>query len=174
MITRKHKEKIVDDIARELEVAELIIATDYRGLTVSAITALRRRLREEQCRYRVSKNTLTKLACRRAGLEKLEQFLAGPTAIAYTSADPVGAAKVLLKFGKENEALEFKGGLLSGQLITPDQFKELGDIPPREVLLARVCSGFQAPIFCLVNVLQGNIRGLVYALEAVRAQKESA
>lgn len=174
MITRKEKEKIIDDVARELKEAELIIVTDYRGLTVSAITNLRRQLREEQCRYRVSKNTLTKLACRRVGLEQLEQFLEGPTAIAYTNADPVGAAKVFLKFGKENEMFSARGGLLSGQLLHPEQLKALGEIPPKNVLLAQVCSGFQAPIYGLVNVLQGNIRNLVYTLEAVRAQKESA
>lgn len=174
LITRKQKEKIVDDVARELEQAELIIVTDYRGLNVGAITNLRRQLRDEQCRYRVSKNTLTKLACRRVGLEQLEQFLEGPTAIAYTSADPVGAAKVFLKFGKENEMFSARGGLLAGQLLHPEQLKALGEIPPKEVLLAQVCSGFQAPIYGLVNVLQGNIRKLVYALEAVRAQKEAA
>jgi large subunit ribosomal protein L10 len=174
LITRKQKEQIVEDVARELKQAELIIITDYRGLTVSAITNLRRQLREEQCSYRVSKNTLTKLACRKVGLEQLEQFLEGPTAIAYTSADPVGAAKVFLKFAKENEVFSARGGLLAGQLLQPEQLKALGEIPPKEVLLAQVCRGFQAPIYGLVNVLQGNIRNLVYALEAVRVQKESA
>jgi len=171
---RKQKEKTVEDIALELKEAELIVITDYRGLTVSQITSLRRLLRSERCRYKVAKNTLTKLACRRVGLEQLEQFLEGPTAVASTNADPVNAVKALLKFSKENEPLSFKGGLLNGQVITTEQLKALGDLPPKEVLLAKVCSGFQAPIFGLVNVLQGNIRALVYALEAVRAQKETA
>ncbi len=174
MITRKEKEKIVDEIARDLEQAELILVTDYRGLNVFAISTLRRRLREEQCLYKVSKNTLTRLACRKIGLEALENLLDGPTAIAYTSADPVAAAQVFLKFGKDNEALSIKGGLLAGQLLTPDQVKALGEIPPKEVLLAMVCGGFQAPISGLANVLQGNIRKLAYALEAVRSLKESA
>ena len=174
MITRNQKERIVEELARELEQAELIILTDYRGLTVSDITALRRQLRAEQCRYRVSKNTLTRLACRKIGLEELEQFLEGPSAIAYTSSDPVGAAKVLIKFSKENEALSLKGGLLSGQLLSVERLKALGEIPPKEELLAKVCRGFQAPIYGLVNVLQGTIRSLVYVLEAVRAQKASA
>ncbi|MGB4213262.1 MAG: 50S ribosomal protein L10, partial [Dethiobacteria bacterium] len=72
------------------------------------------------------------------------------------------------------EALSLKGGLLSGQLLAPAQIKELGEIPPREVLLARVCGGFQAPMAGLANVLQGNIRKLVYALDAVRRLKETA
>ncbi|HOL17732.1 MAG TPA: 50S ribosomal protein L10, partial [Bacillota bacterium] len=75
---------------------------------------------------------------------------------------------------KENEALSLKGGLLSGQLLSVERLKALGEIPPKEELLAKVCRGFQAPIYGLVNVLQGNIRSLVYVLEAVRAQKASA
>ena len=174
MITKKEKEKLVEQIARELEQAELIIATDYRGLNVSGITNLRRRLRDEKCSYKVTKNTLTKLACRKIGLEALEQLLEGPTALAYTSTDPVAAAQVFIKFGKEYETFSIKGGLLAGQLLQPHQVKALGEIPPREVLLARVCSGFQAPIYGLASVLQGNLRQLVYALDAVRQQKESA
>lgn len=174
MITKKDKEKIIEEIAGELEKAELIIATDYRGLKVAALNELRRRLGAERCRYRVAKNTLTRLACRRVGLEALEPLLEGPTALAYTGADAVAAARVFLQFGKDHEALAIKGGILSGQPITSGQVKALGEIPPREVLLARVCGGFQAPLSGLVNVLQGNIRQLVYALDALRRLKESA
>lgn len=174
MISKKAKEEFVEEIARELEQTDMIIVADYRGLNVSSVTDLRRRLKAEQCHYRVVKNTLTKLACRKIGLEKLEPYFEGPTAIAYTAADPVGAARVILEFSREHEALSLKGGLLSGQLLAPAQIKELGEIPPREVLLARVCGGFQAPMAGLANVLQGNIRKLVYALDAVRRLKETA
>ena len=174
MITRKEKEAFVNSIAEDLKEAELLIVTDYRGLNVAAISSLRGKLREENCSYKVTKNTLTRLACRKVGLEELEQFLDGPTAIAYSSDDPVSAAKVFLEFSKDNEALNIKGGLLSGQILEPQDIKALGEIPPREVLLAKVCGGFQAPISGLVNALQGNIRQLVYALDAVRQQKETA
>ncbi|NLZ32027.1 MAG: 50S ribosomal protein L10 [Firmicutes bacterium] len=174
LISKKAKEELVEEIARELQQAELIILADYRGLNVASVTQLRRRLKAEQCRYRVVKNTLTRLACRKIGLDKLEPYLEGPTAIAYTAADPVGAAKVMLEFTRENEAFSIKGGLLSGQLLSAEQVKALGEIPPREVLLARLCGSFQAPLAGLVNVLQGNIRKLVYALDAVRRLKETA
>lgn len=174
MITRKEKEKLVEQIAHELDQAELIIATDYRGLTVAGISNLRQRLRAEQCHYKVTKNTLTRLACRKIGLEVMDPLLEGPTALAYTSGDPVAAAQVFIKFAKEYEALSVKGGLLAGQLLQPEQVKALGEIPPREVLLARVCSGFQAPIYGLASVLHGNLRQLVYAFDAVRKLKESA
>jgi large subunit ribosomal protein L10 len=174
LITKENKEKIIDELARDLSQADLIIVTDYRGMTVAGINNLRHQLSREQCRYRVAKNTLARLACRKVGLEALEEFLEGPTAIAYTAADPVGTAKIFLQFTKENEFLKIKGGILSGQLLQPEAVKALGDIPPREVLLAKVCGGFQAPIVGLVNVLQGNLRQLVYALDAVRRLKESA
>ena len=174
MITMKEKEAMVEQIARELEQAELIIATDYRGLNVTALGDLRRQLRAEQCKYKVTKNTLTRLACRKAGLEALEPLLEGPTALAYTGADPVAAARVFLKFTKENEALSIKGGVLAGQELQPSQVKALGEIPPREVLLSQICRGFQAPIYGLASVLHGNLRQLVYALDAVRRQKETA
>lgn len=174
MISRKDKEEFVEKIALELEAAELIIVADYRGLNVSSDTDLRRRLKAEGCRYRVVKNTLTRLACRKVGLEGLEPFLEGPTALAYTSTDPVGAARVFLVFGREHEALSVKGGLLSGQSLAPGEIKALGEIPPREILLARVCGAFQAPLSGLAHVLQGNILQLAYALDAVRRLKESA
>ncbi len=171
---RKDKEEFVEEMARELEKAGLIIAADYRGITVAGVTELRRRLKAEDCRYRVVKNTLTRLACRKIGLSQMEAFLEGPTALAYTDADPVGPARVFLEFGRENDALSVKGGLLSGQLLAPEEVKALGEIPPREILLARVCGAFQSPLSGLARALQGNIGKLAYALDAVRRLKESA
>lgn len=171
---RKDKELFIEELARELEGAELIIAADYRGIAVAGVTELRRRLKEEDCRYRVVKNTLTRLVCRKIGLSALETFLEGPTALAYTGADPVGAARVILEFGREIDALSVKGALLEGQLLEPAEVKALGEIPPREILLSQVCGAFQAPISGLARALQGNIGQLAYALEAVRQLKESA
>lgn len=174
MITKKAKEKMLKEIAEELKRSELVIVTDYRGLNVQAINTLRSKLRDAQCRYRVTKNTLNRLACREAGVEQLEDFFEGPTAIAYSSDDPVAAAKVFSEFAKEYDALVIKGGMLSGRLLDPAEIKALGEIPPREELLAKVVGGVQAPLYGLVGVLQGNLRKLVYTLDAVRLQKESA
>ncbi len=174
MITRKEKERRIKAIADDLQQASLIVITDYRGLNVAGISSLRKSLRAEQCRYQVTKNTLTRLACRQAGLESLENYLTGPTAIAFTSADPVAAAQALLKFSGEYKTFAIKGGILEGQLLEPDKIKALGQIPPREILYAKICGGFQAPIYGLAGALQGTISKLVYALEAVRQQKESA
>ncbi len=174
MITREAKEKMMEEITEELKQAELVVVTNYRGLNVQSINKLRGELRKEDCRYKITKNTMNRLACRKAGFDELESFFEGPVAIAYSSADPVAAARVFKDFVKENEALEIKGGMLSGQLLDPAAIKALGDIPSREVLLARVVGGFQAPISGLVGALHGNLRNLAYALDAVRQQKESA
>ncbi len=174
MITREAKEKMLQEITEELNQAELVIVTNYRGLNVQAINKLRGELRKEGCRYKITKNTMNRLACRKAGAEALEGYFEGPVAIAYSSADPVAAAKIFKDFMKENEALEIKGGLLSGQSLGPDAIKALGDIPPREILLSKVVGGFQAPISGLVGALHGNLRQLAYTLDAVRQQKESA
>lgn len=174
MITREAKEVMLKEITEELKKAELVVVTDYRGLNVKAINDLRGRLRSEKCLYRVTKNTMNRLACREAGYDPLEELFEGPTAIAYSSDDPVAAAKVFKEFAKENEALIIKGGMLSGQVLDADGIKALGEIPPREVLLAKVVGGFQAPISGLVGALHGNLRNLVYTVDAVRQQKESA
>lgn len=174
MITRKMKEKMLEEITEDLKQAELVIVTDYRGLNVKNINSLRGKLRSEKCRYRITKNTMNRLACRQAGFEQLESLFEGPTAIAYSSADPVAAAKIFIDFARENEALVVKGGMLSGQMLDPASIKALGEIPPREVLLAKVVGGFQSPIYGLVGVLQGILRQLVYTVDAVRQQKESA
>ncbi len=174
MITREAKEKMLEEITEELKKAELVVITDYRGLNVQSINKLRGELRKEDCRYKITKNTMNRLACREAGVEELEGYFEGPVAIAYSSADPVAAARVFKEFIKENSALEIKGGILSGQLLDPEAIKALGDIPSREVLLAKVVGGFQAPITGLVGVLHGNMRSLVCAFDAVRRQKESA
>ncbi len=174
MITREAKEKMLKEITEELKQAELVVITDYRGLNVQSINKLRGELRKEDCRYKITKNTMNRLACREAGVEELEGYFEGPVAIAYSSADPVAAARVFKEFIKENSALEIKGGILSGQLLDPEAIEALGDIPSREVLLAKVVGGFQAPITGLVGVLHGNMRSLVCAFDAVRRQKESA
>jgi len=174
LITREAKEKMLEEITAELKQAELVVVTGYRGLNVKSINKLRGELRKEDCRYKITKNTMNRLACRKAGVEELESFFEGPVAIAYSSADPVAAARVFKDFAKEYEVLDIKGGMLAGQLLGPDAVKALGDIPSREILLAKIVGGFQSPISGLVGALHGNLRNLVYTVDAIRQQKESA
>lgn len=173
-IQRQAKVAAVAELKEKMGASVTFILTDYRGLNVAEITKLRRKLGEAAVEYRVVKNTLASRAARELGLEGLEPFLEGPTAIAFSSEDPVAPAKILSEAMSANKTLKIKAGVLEGRIIGLDDIKALADLPSREELLARVVGGFQAPLYGLVNVLAGNLRNLVNVLDAIRKQKEEA
>lgn len=172
-MARPEKEAAVAELKEKLSAAQAVVLTNYRGLTVKKATELRRRLRQAGIEYRVAKNTLTSRAAHEVDLADLDKYLTGPTALAFSAGDPVAPAKLLMDFAKENKELEVKGGVLDGRVIGPDQIKELADLPPREVLLARVLAGMQAPLAGMARVLSGSLCGFVYALDAYRRQREA-
>ena len=116
---------------------------------------------------------MTRIAANEVGYEGLSEFLEGPTALAYSTEDAVAPAKILKEFIKETktEALTVKVGICDGQVIDAAGVEALANLPSREELLAKLVGSMQAPISGLVNVLQGNIRNMVYVLDAVRAKK---
>lgn len=173
-MARPEKVAVVEELAQKFQESAAAIFTDYRGLNVQDITELRKRLRESGVEYRVVKNTLTSLAAKAANIESIDQLLGGPTAIAFNPTDPVAPAKVLSEFAKINNALEIKGGVLDGAVIDKDGVERLASLPSREELLATVAMRMQGPIYGLVYVLQGTLQSLVFALDAVRREKESA
>lgn len=176
MAVTSAKQEIVADLKEKLTTAKGAVLTSYRGLTVAQDTQLRSKLRESGVHYQVVKNTMTRFAAKDAGIEGLDQYLEGTTALAVSTTDPVAPAKVISDFIKESklEGLEIKAGLVEGKVIDAASVKALAALPAREVLIAQVLAGMQSPITGLVNVLQGSIRNVVYALDAVRKQKESA
>jgi large subunit ribosomal protein L10 len=171
---RREKEEAVALLQDRLQRCAVAVFTEYRGLDVAEVTQLRAKLREAGIEFKVVKNTLTQIAANNLGLEDLESVLTGPTAAAFGFDDPVAPAKILSQFAKDHKNLGIKGGLLEGKFIGMDQVKALADLPAREQLLAQVMGTLQAPLYGLVNVLNGPIQKLVYALEAVREQKETA
>ncbi len=173
-MARPEKEAKVAELTEKMSGAQSIVVTDYRGLNVTALTELRKELREAGVEYKVAKNTFTRMAAKNAGIEGLDEILTGPTAIAFSFEDPVAPAKILTEFAKKQKALEIKAGVLEGQIIGLDQIKDLAELPSQEQLLAMVAGAFQAPIAGLVNVLQGPLRKFVYAVDALRRQQESA
>lgn len=176
MAITQEKQQLVAELKEKLSSTKGAVLTNYRGLTVAQDTKLRRKLREAGVEYRVFKNTLTRIAAKEAGIEGLDPYLEGPTAIALSQTDPVAPAKVISEFVKEHklQSLEVKAGLVEGKVIDANGVKALSNLPAREVLIAQVLAGMQAPIAGFVNVLSGSMRNLVYALDAVRQQKESA
>ncbi|NMA62162.1 MAG: 50S ribosomal protein L10 [Firmicutes bacterium] len=173
-MARPEKVAVVKEIQDRISQSQGAVLTDYRGLDAGQMTALRKELRDAGVEFKVLKNTLTILAAQELDMDDLIPLLNGPTAIAFGYDDPVAPAKILSEFAKTNKVLEIKGGILEGKVLDPEGVKSLADLPSREVLLSMVLRGMQAPIAGMVNVLQGNIRNLVYALEAVRKQKEEA
>jgi large subunit ribosomal protein L10 len=168
------KKEVVEGISGKMKAAKAMVFTDYRGLTVDQDTQLRNALRKAGVEYKVVKNTLTRFAANENGLEGLDTYLNGPTAMASSATDPVAPAKILSEYAKKFEKLEIKVGVVEGKIIDINGVKALAELPPKEVLIAKVLGSFNAPISGLVNVLNGNIRGLVVALNAIAEQKANA
>jgi len=165
------KRQIVEEIRQKIEESQSIVLVDYRGLNVQEVTELRNKFRQAGVGYKVYKNTMMRFAFEEAGLGEFTKFLTGPNAIAFSD-DPVAPAKILVEFAKDHKNLEIKAGVVDGKVIDIDGVKSLAELPPREVLVAQVLGALNAPIAGFVNVLQGNIRNLVYALNAIKEKQE--
>lgn len=155
------KKQQVDVIADQLRGSVSTVVVDYRGLTVAEVTELRKQLREANVQYKVYKNTMLRRAAEKAGIEGLDEFLTGPTAVAFTTEDVVAPAKVIAGFAKEHEALEIKSGIMEGSVITADEVKTVGSLPSHEGLVSM-----------LLSVLQAPMRNFAYAVKAVGESKE--
>ena len=169
----EQKKKVVEEILEKIEKAQSMVLVDYRGLNVEEVSDLRNKYREAGVEYKVYKNNMMKLAFKEAGLEDFNEFLKGPSAVAFSMEDAVSAAKVTNEFAKANDKLEIKAGIVDGDIIDVEGVKALASIPSREVLIAKVLGGLNAPIAGFANVLQGNMRGLVCALNQIAEQKEA-
>jgi large subunit ribosomal protein L10 len=161
MDVKAAKEQLVNEIADKLRESSATVLTDYRGLTVTEMTALRKELREAGVEFKVLKNTMTRRATALVNLTDLDPFLVGPTAIAFSKEDAIAPAKVLNKFAKDHKALEIKAGVVEGKTVSVDEIKALADLPSREGLLSM-----------LLSVLQAPIRNFALAVKAVAEQKE--
>jgi large subunit ribosomal protein L10 len=142
-MARPDKVDTVADIADQFRGATAAVVTEYRGLSMTQLTSLRRSLGATST-YRVAKNTLMSRAARDAGVEGLEQLFVGPTAIAFVQGEPVLAAKALRDFAREHTALVIKGGYLDGRALTVAEVAQLADLESREVLLAKLAGAMKA------------------------------
>lgn len=167
------KEEEVKLIADRLSRCTIAIVTDYRGLTTGEMNRLRTKLREKEIEYRVVKNTLVRLAAQQEGKEALNEFLEGPTALAFGYAEITEAPKALTAhIRSERSVLSIKGGLIDGQALAAAQVEKLATLPSREQLLAQSLAALQGPLYALHSVLSAQLRGLVTALNARLSQIE--
>ncbi|HBN80915.1 MAG TPA: 50S ribosomal protein L10 [Ruminococcaceae bacterium] len=167
------KKQYVADLSKELKAACTGVIVNYKGISVADDTKLRKQLRESGDGYRVVKNTMLGRALKEAGIEGLDSVLEGTTAIAYSTDDYVSGAKILSKFAEDHKDFEIKAGFVDGGAVDSDAIAQLAKLPPKEQLLALVLGGLNAPISGFVTVLNGTLKGLVVALNAI-AEKQAA
>lgn len=171
--TLQAKSQNVEEIKEKINRAQSVVLVDYRGLNVDQLTELRSEYRKAGVEYKVYKNTMMRFAFKDAGLEEFNEFLKGPSAIAFGYDDPVQVAKITSKFAKANDKLEIKAGIVDGKIIDIDGVNNLASLPSREVLIAQVLGGLNSPIQGFANVLQGTIRGLATVLNAIAEKQEA-
>ncbi len=167
-MNREEKAAVIDEVAGQIASAEGIFAVDYRGITVAQIADLRDKLRHADTTLRVVKNSLSELAADRAGVGELKSLLEGPIALALVRGDVAQAAKVLSDEARALRGpLEFRGGVLNGTILTPDDVRSIARLPSRDVLNAQLVGTIAAPLSGLVRTLNALIAGLAVALKEV-------
>ncbi len=172
-MSKEKKAQTIDRLQESFSKCSVGILTDYRGVSVSEITVLRRKLRELGIEYRVVKNTLARFAVERAGRDDLVTFFEGPVAIAFGYGDIIEPARALSDYIRTSKvSLSIKGGFLSDSLLVAEDVAALATLPSREILLAKVLGGIQSPITALVNCLTTPIRGIIGGLQARIQQLE--
>lgn len=164
----------VAEITEDLKATDVYYFLDYRGLTFAEASDLRSRLAKVDASLKVVKNTLAKIAAANAGVEGLNEYLAGPTAVAYCHGDPVRAAKIIQDFIREKKKAVLRGGKLQRSMLTPTDLEKLATLPSREQLIAQVVGAIASPLTGLANVLNGPIRGLVVVLAQAQAKQAGA
>ncbi|TDC49848.1 50S ribosomal protein L10 [Jiangella ureilytica] len=171
-MARPDKAAAVAELADEFRSSNAVVLTEYRGLTVKQLTELRRSL-GGNASYAVVKNTLTKIAAREAGVSGLDDYLSGPSAIAFVKGDPVEAAKGLRDFAKANPVLVVKGGLLDGAPLTGEEITKLADLESREVLLAKLAGAMKASLQNAVSLFAAPLAQTARVVEALRQKVEA-
>ena len=160
------KEALVQDVSERLKGAKGMYLADFTGMTVESVSALRAKCRAAGVEYKVIKNTLLKRAVHEHDIKELNEFLEGPTALAFSTESEVEPARVLIEFANANEKPIVKAGLIGDRLYSADEVKQLALLPPRDVLLAQVLGTISAPL--------SNFLGSVNALLASPAQLTAA
>ena len=166
-MSREEKAKVIQDLEEVFEKCSIGILTDYRGLSVHEMTALRRRLQDAGVEYRVVKNTLARFAAERLGRADLAATFEGPVALALGYGDLVEPARVLTGYiDAEKSVMTIKGGFIGDRLLSSEDVSDLSRLPSREVLVAKVLGAMQGPIAGLVNCLNAPIAGMARVLQA--------
>jgi large subunit ribosomal protein L10 len=172
-MNREQKAAVIDEIAAQITESEAVYAVDYRGISVAQAAELRGKLREADATLRIVKNTLTIRAADQAGTENLKVLLAGPTALTFARGDAALAAKAVFDYARTTGLLPFKGGVLNGAALSPEQVQSIARLPTRDVLNAQFVNIVASPLTGLVTSLSNLISGLARQLSQVAEKMES-
>jgi len=172
--TRKEKEGIVLKLNEQLGSAKSAVFVNYKGLTVSETEELRDELRKNNVSFAVTKNKLFNIALKDKGIAIEKEIMNQPMAVAFGTSDEIATARGINDFAKTHESLEILGGLYQNEYIAKDRVLALANLPSREELYAKVVGSLAAPMSGMVNVLFGNLRGLVSVLALYKDQKSSS
>lgn len=171
-VIRPEKAEAVALLSEKFAQAKSIFLTDFTGLTVAAVTNLRRNFRKSNVDYVVSKNTLVRIAAEQAGFEKLVPFLEGPTALAFGMKDAGAPAKVILDFMKANQKPAIKAIIYEGQFFEAKQAEAISKLPSREEVLSQLVGVLNAPLTNLVGSLNAVLSSFVYVTKAYADKRE--
>jgi large subunit ribosomal protein L10 len=167
-----NKEATVAELTEKFSSSTAVLLTEYRGLTVAQLKELRRSISADAT-YAVAKNTLLAIAAKNAGVTAFDGQLAGPSAMAFVSGDPVNVAKQLRDFAKANPLLVVKSGYLDGKPLTAAEVKKLADLETKEVLLAKAAGALKASLFKAAYTFNAPLAQAVRTVDALRAKQES-
>lgn len=170
-LTRAQKETRLEELKKQMESKTSVLLGDFTGMDVETATEIRSRFREANVEYRVVKNSLAKLAMEEAGFSALSDQLTGPNGFVMTDGDAAPAAKIMVEFEKTRKTPRIRSGLIDSAVVTAAEIRAIAELPSREVLLAQIAAGFQAPVAGLARLLNELSRKLVATLDAVREQK---
>jgi large subunit ribosomal protein L10 len=173
-MARPEKVAVVEEVRDRLGRSTATLLTEYRGLTVGDLRALRIELRKADAEYQVTKNTLIRIAAREAGLQVPAEVLTGPTAITFCAGDPVATAKILRAFSRQHPALIIKGAILDGEVLSAEAALGLADLASREELLARLAGLFEAVVAQPARLAQASLTKTVRLLAALVEKREQA
>ncbi|MBC8390002.1 MAG: 50S ribosomal protein L10 [Actinobacteria bacterium] len=174
VLSKDIKKEILQDLIGKLKDSKGVVLTDYKGMNVYQISNLRNELKKKKVEFKVVKNTLLEKASVELDVKDLTKDLTGCTAIAFCSDDGIAPARLLKDYFKKNKIdLKIKSGLIDGRVFNPEKIMEIASLPPRDVIIAQMVAGIKFPLYSLVFILQGPLRGLIYTLEAVKKQKEA-
>lgn len=168
------KKNIVDQLHDDLSRSTTVILSDYKGLDVSTINDLRRKLRESDVEFKVVKNTLLGIASQDTDVSLIKDYFKGPNAIALSFDDPVAPAKILSEFAEKHDKLEIKVGVMNGKVLDLSAINALSSLPSREVLLAQVLSAMNGVPTAVVRALNNVPGRLLNVLQAIKNKKEAA